>query len=258
VIFGHEYSGLYDWLYADKDYSAECDRVEQLFRRIAPGTVRSVLDLGCGTGGHAFPLAGRGYEVVGVDRSQDMIDQAVQKQAGWPAPAGGTAPTFLHGDLQSLDLDRRFDSALMMFAVLGYQTSNQQVAAALATARRHLAPGGLLVFDVWYGPAVLSQRPDQRMKILDTPQGELLRAATPTLDERRHLCLVRYRLQLADGEGPPQEFVEVHTMRFFFPMELELFLTSTGFRLAHLSDFSDLDREPSIDSWNVLACARAA
>jgi SAM-dependent methyltransferase len=159
--------------------------------------------------------------------------------------------------LQGLDLERRFDAALMMFAVLGYQTTNREVSAALAAARRHLEPGGLLIFDVWYGPAVLSQRPVERIKVLETPQGELHRAATPVLDVPRHLCLVRYRLQLADGDGPLQEFAEDHPMRYFFPMELEQFLTASRFEPVHLSDAADLDAEPTLDTWNVLACARA-
>jgi SAM-dependent methyltransferase len=257
LSFGHDYSGFYDWLYADKDYAGECDRLEQLFRRFAPAQVRSILDLGCGTGGHAIPLAARGYEVVGVDRSEDMIAQAVQKQAAREPSVERLALTFRRGDLQGLDLERRFDAALMMFAVLGYQTTNREVSAALAAARRHLEPGGLLVFDVWYGPAVLSQRPVERVKVLETPQGELHRAATPVLDVQRHLCLVRYRLRLADGDGRLQEFAEDHPMRYFFPMELEQFLTAGRFEPVHLSDAADLDAEPTLDTWNVLACARA-
>jgi hypothetical protein len=51
----------------------------------------------------------------------------------------------------------------MMFAVLGYQGENDDVLAALKTAHRHARPGGLFLFDVWYGPAVLHERPSQRV-----------------------------------------------------------------------------------------------
>src|SRR5207248_11417549 len=68
-VFGPQYAEAYDTLYRDKDYSAECDAIEHVFRLYGIGPVRRVLDLGCGTGGHAVPLAERGYEVVGVDRS---------------------------------------------------------------------------------------------------------------------------------------------------------------------------------------------
>ena len=65
----------------------------------------------------------------------------------------------------------KFDAALMMFAVLGYQVENDDVLAALRTARRHLEPGGLFIFDVWYGPAVLHQRPSERVKIIPGRDG---------------------------------------------------------------------------------------
>ena len=59
--FGPEYADAYDALYADKDYDAECDLLERIFRRVGR-PVRTVLDLGCGTGAHAVRLAQRGYE----------------------------------------------------------------------------------------------------------------------------------------------------------------------------------------------------
>ena len=65
-VFGAEYSAAYDLLYQDKDYEAEVDVIEHVFATHGHGRVRRVLDLGCGTGGHAAPLAQRGYEVVGI------------------------------------------------------------------------------------------------------------------------------------------------------------------------------------------------
>ncbi len=254
--FGSDYAAVYDWLYSDKDYAAECDRLEELFRRHGAGKIGSVLDLGCGTGGHAFPLAARGYQVVGVDHSPGMIAQAEQKLANLN-PEDRSRLDILHGDLQLLHLDRRFDATLMMFAVLGYQTTNAQVSAALDSARRHLEPLGLLIFDVWYGPAVLNQRPSKRRKVMEGARGQMLRKAAPVLDVRRHLCQVRYRVQLGTGDQPVHEFAEDHTMRFFFPMELEQFLHASDFELIHLSDFDDLGAEPTLETWNVLACARA-
>jgi SAM-dependent methyltransferase len=255
--FGQAYAEIYDRLYSDKDYARECDLLEELFRRCSGREIQSILDLGCGTGGHAFPLADRGYQVLGVERSADMIAQASRKRAALDQAAGELAPTFQQGDLQTLDLGRRFDAALMMFAVLGYQTSNAEVSGALAAARRHLDPGALLVFDVWYGPAVLAQRPEERLKALESPQGRVQRTATPELDVRRHLCRVHYRLRREGAGGQPMESAEEHIVRYFFPAEIEQFLTGCRFELAHLSDFSDLNAEPTLDTWNVLACARA-
>lgn len=244
--FAGLYAESYDALYGDKDYAAECDLIERLFAT-REGGVETVLDLGCGTGNHAIPLAARGYRVTGVDRSQDMIAAAVAKP--------GDAVAFHTGDIRDLDLDRRFDAVLMMFAVLGYQTTNLDVLAALATARRHLVAGGLLIFDVWYGPAVLHQRPSRRVKETAAGGPRFVRTATGELDLARNLCTVRYRIRA--GSAAPRQSDFVHRMRYFFAPELALFLESSGFRALRLGAFPDFDREPDETTWNVLATATA-
>lgn len=60
------YADYYDVLYSDKDYGAECDFLESIFGRYCNRPVRTILDLGCGTGGHTFVLAERGYQISGL------------------------------------------------------------------------------------------------------------------------------------------------------------------------------------------------
>jgi SAM-dependent methyltransferase len=249
--FGSLYSSAYDDLYRDKDYDAECDLLERIFQTYGQGAVERIIDLGCGTGNHAVPLARRGYDVTGVDGSAHMLIKARQKLE----PGGKAA--FEQGDLRAVRLDRQFDSALMMFAVLGYQTENQDVISALKTARAHVRPGGLLVFDVWYGPAVLHLRPSERVKLVSTPEGQILRASSGELETLNHVCVVHYHVWLL-GEGRVfSETEEHHRMRYFFPLELDLFLRTAGFDLLRLGVFPQFERDPDETSWNVLGVARA-
>jgi SAM-dependent methyltransferase len=248
-VFGAEYAAAYDLLYQDKDYAAECDQIEVAFRLHGLGPVRRVLDLGCGTGGHAVLLAERGYEVVGVDRAPEMLRHARKR-----APSA----RFELADIASLDLGERFDAVLMMFAVLGYHAGNADVAGALASVRRHLRPGGLFVSDVWYGPAVLAERPSERIKVTDgSDGGQVIRVASSELDARRHVCLVRYHVWRLEGQRVAVEIREQHRMRFFFPLELELFLGNANLELVRLGGFPDLDAEPGSGSWNAGVVARA-
>src|ERR1700681_3320189 len=186
-IFGSTYAEAYNQLYNDKDYDAECDLIEHLFRRYSTSPISRALDLGCGTGNHAFPLSRRGFDVVGVERAESML---VLARKGLSANGKSGALRFEQGDIRDVDLGQKFDAALMMFAVLGYQVENRDVLAALKTARRHLERDGLLILDFWYGSAVLHQRPSERVKTIPGEAGEMLRAASGELDTARHTCTV--------------------------------------------------------------------
>lgn len=253
-VFGSEYADAYDDLYSDKDYNQECELIDRLLRSYGNNSVQSLLDLGCGTGNHALPLARRGYRVVAVDRSNEMLDLARQKAASQSLDG---SLKYYQADIRDCPLDQIFDAALMMFAVLGYQLENRDVLAALRSARQHVRSGGILIFDVWYGPAVLKQGPSDRLKTITTEKERIFRLASAQLDAQRHLCEVSYHLWRLEGKKLVGEAEEKHLMRFFFPLELNLFLECSGFAPVRLGAFPEFDRNPDETTWNVLCVARA-
>lgn len=255
-VFGSAYAEAYDLFYEEKNYEVECDMIEEIFRRHGASQVATILDLGCGTGNHAIPLSHRGYRVTGVDSSSEMVKRAQSKLQPQASPPR-LHPQFLDGDVRSLKLDQQFDVALMMFAVLGYQTTNEDVLAALRTVRRHLRPGGLFICDVWYGPAVLSIRPSDRIKIIPTSGGKVIRTATGTLDAYHHTADVHYQTWSIDGQQIVSETEEIHRMRYFFPQELDLFFTQAEMKLLTMTSFLNPPTLPTEDTWNCLAVGRA-
>jgi SAM-dependent methyltransferase len=242
---------MYDALYASKDYEGECDRLEAAFR-LTQHNVRTVLDFGCGTGSHAIPLARRGYRVHGVDRSPDMLQRARSKAA----QIGATELQFVLGDLGAVRLNQSFDACLLMFAVLGYQTTNHDVAEALANVRRHLEPGGVFVFDVWHGAAVLTEGPSERMRVVPNGDRRLLRFSSGKVDVQRHLCHVHAHQILVAGQQIVAEAEENHTMRYFFPLELELFLDHAGFDVIRIESFDNPAHPLDASVWNMLVVAQ--
>lgn len=255
TVFGADYAGAYDALYGEKDYVAECDMIESLFAEAGAGKPSSLADFGCGTGNHVIPLARRGYRVSGVDLSPGMLDKARAKAAD----AGvGDRTQFALGNVQNVDVPGApVDAAIMMFAVLGYQQTDAEVIAALKNVRRHIPAGAPFVFDVWYGPAVIADKPGAREREVDGPAGKLVRRTHSTLDEAYNLCTVHFELERFEGCTSVGTVREDHVMRYFFPDELERFAAACGFALVALRDFNDYRQLATAQSWNVVGVFRA-
>jgi len=226
-VFG-AYSRYYDLLYRDKDYPAEARYVHGLIQHHAPGA-HSILELGCGTGAHAAEFAGLGYEVHGIDASEGMLERAGLRQASL-APELAARLAFSDGDVRSFRAGRRFDVVTALFHVLSYQVTNEDLSRTLATAAAHLAPGGIFVFDFWYGPAVLSDPPVVRVKRLEDKVTRVLRIAEPTMHFNENVAEVAYQVLVIDqASGQMEEICEQHRMRYLFGSEVERELLRSGF-----------------------------
>jgi SAM-dependent methyltransferase len=249
-VFGSDYAAAYDALYKDKNYEKECDFLETIFKKksIKPKTI---LDLGCGTGGHAAILAKRGYKVTGIDRSEEMLTIARKK-----TKKSKGATEFIHGDITSLDLNRQFDVVISMFAVMSYQTSNQALAGVCATARKHLSSKGLFIFDCWHGPAVLTDKPGIRLKeVTSKTEGKILRFTEPVVNIMDHTVETRFKLWKVRNEHVVKETNESHLMRFIFPQEIKYFLEVAGFKSIDLSPFMELGVSLTEHHWNMTVIA---
>jgi SAM-dependent methyltransferase len=252
-VFDH-YAAYYDLLYRDKDYAAEAAYIESLLGSRASGGKR-LLELGCGTGGHAVELARRGFSVHGIDLSMQMVERAVRRLEECPSLA-----QYLHfeqGDIRSARCALRFDAVISLFHVMSYQTSNQDLRAAIATARAHLDPGGVFLFDFWYGPAVLSDRPKALSKQVSDEVIEVTRRTTPTMLVNENCVDVHFDVDItARAGGERRQLAEDHRMRYLFLPEIEGLLGLGGFRLCNAYAWRSV-LPPADSSWYVCAVAQA-
>lgn len=249
-VFTAGYAGWYDTLYREKDYPGECDMLEALFSRqgVSPKTIA---DLGCGTGGHALLLAQRGYTVIAMDRSADMLKLARAK-----ADQANVKVDFRQEDITRLEWRETFDAAIAMFAVAGYQTEDGELQGMFAGVWRSLRPGGVFIFDGWHGPGVLHERPVPRM--LEIPLGKnevLLRLADPRLDVLEQTVEIHYRLWQRRGAKIIAESEERHIMRFFFPRELRCLLQHAGFTSVTIHPFHSSEQTLQEHHWHFVAVA---
>lgn len=213
------YARYYDLLYRDKDYAGESEYVAAHIRKQAP-QVKRILELGCGTGAHAEHLARMGYTVHGVDMSKSMLARAEARKASLP-PDVAARLSFGHGDVRTVRTGENYDAVISLFHVMSYQTTNADLEAAFETASVHLQTGGLFLFDFWYGPAVLTQRPEVRVKRLEDDEIKVTRIAEPAMHVNENVVDVNYTVFIeAKVTSQVEQIKETHQMRYLFLPEL--------------------------------------
>ena len=130
------------------------------YERLAREAGGPVLELACGTGRIALPLAERGLDITGVDASDGMLAIAERKSAAVPAAARQRL-TLVAQDMSELALDRRFGSIFVAFRSFQHLLTVDLQRRALAAMQRHLAAEGRLALHL-FDPRVESA--DRRVR----------------------------------------------------------------------------------------------
>jgi len=238
------YAAYYDLLYNDKDYQGEADYIEKKIKAYAPDT-KKIIELGCGTGIHAQLLFQKGYDITGVDISEGMIERAKERNPELH---------FICDNIQTFSVDERVDTILALFHVVSYQTTIKELINTIKNVRTHLKEGGLFLFDVWHGPAVMTIKPDTKVKRLKKGKLKVTRIAEPTQDFEASCVDVSYQIFIND-DSIYSEINEVHRMRYFFKTELEVLFKQFHMEIVHSEKWLD-EEVPSENSWGVLYAVR--
>ena len=241
----NEYARYYDLLYRDKDYVGEAEYVHGLIQSHLP-CAQSILNLGCGSGRHDRELVQNGYEITGVDLSEEMLVPARN------AAQHISALDYVQGDIRTIRLERSFDVVISLFHVMSYQTTNDDLLAAFETARCHLKPGGIFLFDCWYGPGVLTDRPTVRVKELEDDVITVTRIAQPVMHPNENVVDVNYLVFIRDkSSGLVYDIRETHRMRYLFNTEVYLLVSLAGIKL--LAAVEWFTGHPlALGTWNAL------
>ncbi|MDJ0795479.1 MAG: class I SAM-dependent methyltransferase [Calothrix sp. MO_167.B12] len=252
-VFGN-YARYYDLLYRDKDYVGEAQFIHRLIQTHAP-QAQNILELGCGTGNHAVLLAKEGYQLHGVDISEEMLVKAGDRLSQLP-PELADRLEFTHGDIREVRVNQTFDVILSLFHVISYQTTKEDLLAAFKTVKEHLKPGGIFIFDVWYGPAVLSDKPSVRVKRLEDEEILVTRIAEPVMYANENCVDVNYHIFVKDkNSGAVNELRETHTMRYLFNSEIELFLNQQQMLIIEFQEWLT-NQQPGFNTWGVYFIVR--
>ncbi|OGT64435.1 MAG: hypothetical protein A3J38_02065 [Gammaproteobacteria bacterium RIFCSPHIGHO2_12_FULL_45_9] len=192
-----------------------------------------ILELCCGSGRVAIPLAHAGYTVTGVDLSQQMLSVFKQKLSAQPAPVQQRI-TLIHGDAGKLDTEQaQYDLIILAFNSFVFLEEETIQRAVLQKARTSLKPGGTLLLDN-LNPAQLN------LNGWTTPKPHLERrciysgnryirssCATPMNAQQQQTLYGYYTEYLADGSTQQSDYQL--TWRILFYEQLQSMLKEAGF-----------------------------
>ena len=238
-------AACYDALTDDVQYEKRADFLLKLLRR-SRIPVQTILDLACGTGSMTWLLTGRGYEMIAVDGSEEMLCAAMEKSD----TVEGVAPIFLHQDMPHLDLYGTVDAAICCLDSLNYLTRPADVRRTFERLHLFIAPGGMLVFDV---NTVAKLAALDGQVFLDETEDTYCVWRT---EYNRGLCTYYMDLFRLNKSGAWERSLEIHRERAYTGEELTQWLTEAGF--GDIRSYGDMKlRRPTENEQRVyISCVR--
>lgn len=246
-----DYAKYYNLLYKDKDYQGEVDYIDKLIKKYSVRKVRSILDMGCGTGNHDILFNKMGYKIDGFDLSENMIEIAKS------SILNNDNINFYQGDVASFRLEYKYDVVISLFHVMNYQTTNDKLFQSFKTAYDHLEKNGLFIFDFWYGPAVLTDKPCVKIKKIEDNELMIYRMATPVMHLNENIVDVNFEIIVKNIKTDELTVLhETHKMRYLFLPELTFMLELLNFKIIESYEWLSMNKKLNFNSWNGVLIVR--
>lgn len=215
-------AALYDGLMEEIDYQQWADYLDGLLRHFhCPG--QRLVDLGCGTGSISIPLAEKGYQVIGLDLSAEMLQQAEQKAAGKQL-----ALCWQQQDIVQLELEQEAAAMVATFDVFNHFLEPEDLQQCLLQIGEYLQDDGLLIFDV-QTPWKLREYLGNNSYSWHSPQLDYI--WDNDFDEDEQICTMHLTYFLRQENGLYRKVEEEQQERVYELEQLRLWLDFAGFSL---------------------------
>ena len=199
-----EFARVYDIFQDNVDYDSWAGYLKDTLREygISDGLI---LELGCGTGTMTELLAASGYDMIGVDNSEEMLAEAMQKRE-----TSGHDILYLLQDMQEFELYGTVRAVISVCDSLNYLTEEQDLEHVFELVNNYLDPGGLFIFDMntvykyqeMIGDSTIAENREEGSFIWEN-----------TYDEESGINEYALTLFLPDTDGRYEKVEEVHYPR---------------------------------------------
>ena len=224
---------VYDKLNGEVDYAAIAAFYEKVFSCYGI-TPELVLDLGCGTGSMTLELAARGYDMIGVDASAEMLTKAYERM--YSRGQGGIL--FLQQDMRSFELYGTVGAVVSTLDCVNYLTGDGDIDLCFALVHNYLDPNGVFVFDV-NTPYKFKHVYGDNAYILEEEDGSAYCGWQNDYDEQSGLCRFLLSVFAEEKDGRYTRADEEQTERCYSREALIAALEKAGF--ADICFYGDTD-----------------
>ncbi len=233
------FADIYDRIMCSVDYEGWADYVQMLFEKHArrPG-IFNVIDLACGTGSSTLPFARRGYDTVGIDLSEEMLEQARGKSSQQGLPA-----RFYKQDLRNLALPWRFDLAVLFQDGLNYILNDTELYKVFYDLFSILKTRGLFIFDLTR-PGLRCK--DEKKSTSIAELDDLTLIMESSYNTEKDLWSARLTVYQLTSCGLYKKYREEHQEKDHDPGMVSELLGRAGFTVRAI--YSSFSLEPAVSS----------
>lgn len=217
---------IYDRLMYDIDYSKWANYIEEIFKR-NKAEVSLLLDLGCGTGSFCLEMAKRGYDMIGIDISSDMLCCARKKFEDQ-----GKDILLLNQDMTRFELYGTVDAVVCLMDSVNYITSKRDLKRMFKLVQNYLNPHGLFIFDI--NSAYKLEKVLADNVFYDVGE-DIAYIWQNNYDRRSRICEFDLTFFVKEGEHY-ERYDEIHRERAYLSEEIMELIDASGLKLLDMYD----------------------
>lgn len=194
-----------------------------VFDSFARIQVRVILDVGCGTGRHYIPLSQEGYDVTGLDGSQNMLNVLKRKARG-----ANVKLRVLRKDMRDMDFTNEFDAIICMNTAFLYLLKDEDILQVLNAFHKALKPGGVAIIDIMNFISLLGGYKEDIVEIYSRDGVKIERAVKHSIEDVPAIWN-HHEFGVIEDNGETITYRELHRFRMLNYNEMCRFLDEAGF-----------------------------